>query len=417
MPWKETDSMKERVKFVLEWERRWNAGEGRLNFAELCREFGVSRQVGYVWLRRYQDGERSLGTLKERSRRPHSSPTKVADEMEELLVGSRKLHPTWGPKKLRAWLAHYKPELELPAQSTIGEVLRRRGLVLQHRRRVRATKASTQPFAEVTGPNATWCVDFKGNFCTQDGSKCYPLTIIDAYSRFLIRCEAVDSPDGREVQRVFDSAFQEFGLPAALRSDNGPPFASNGAGGLTKLSVWWLRLGIRLERIAPGKPQQNGRQERFHRTLKAETAKPPRATLHAQQRAFDAFRKEYNECRPHEALRQHAPSTVFALSPRRYPRPLLRFASSAPWNEVCRVDRDGFVRWHDQRLFLSSALAHEDVELRYEAELEQWHVVFGPLSLGWIAESPLLHFKPTKGRMADQVENEVFARLSAMSPD
>jgi putative transposase len=350
-------SMKERVKFVLEWERRWKAGAGRLNFAELCREFGISRQVGY------------------------------------------------------------RPQLELPAQSTIGEVLRRRGLILQHRRRVRVTKASTQPFADVTGPNATWCADFKGNFRTQDGSKCHPLTIIDAYSRFLIRCEGVENPDGREVQRVFDSAFQEFGLPAAIRSDNGPPFASVGAGGLTKLSVWWLRLGIRLERIEPGKPQQNGRQERFHRTLKAETAKPPRAHQRAQQRAFDCFRREYNEERPHEALGQRPPSSAFALSPRRYPRPLVRFSLDAPWNDVVRVDRDGFVRWHDKRVFISSALAHEDIELRYEPDSEQWHVVFGPLSLGWIRETPTLSFFSTKGRMADQVERELFDKVSGMSSD
>lgn len=415
MPWKETDSVKERVKFVLEWEKRWNEGEGRLNFAALCREFGISRQVGYVWLTRYREAN-DLEALRERARRPHTSPSKVSDEMEDFLVAARKLHPTWGPKKLRAWLAHYRPHLELPAQSTIGEVLRRRGLILQHRRRVRATKASTQPFADVTGPNATWCADFKGNFRTQDGAKCHPLTIVDAYSRFLIRCEGVEAPDGREVQRVFDSAFQEFGLPAAIRSDNGPPFASVGAGGLTKLSVWWLRLGIRLERIEPGKPQQNGRQERFHRTLKAETATPPRAHLRAQQRAFDAFRREYNEERPHEALGQKPPSSVFALSPRSYPRPLMRFEPHA-WNQAARVDKDGCIRWNNKRLFISTALAHEDIELRYEPAVEKWHVVFGPLSLGWLRETPALTFIGTKGRMADQVEQEVTNKVSGMSPD
>ena len=243
--------MKERVKFVLEWERRWEEGEGRLNFAELCRELGIRRQVGYVWLRRYRQAENDVRALPERARRPLTSPTKLADAREDVLVAARKQHPTWGPKKLRAWLAHYRPQLELPAQSTIGEVLRRRGLTSSRPRRVRATRATTQPFANVTGPNATWCVDFKGHFRTQDGNKCYPLTIIDAHSRFLIRCEVVDAPDGREVQRIFDSAFSEFGLPAAIRSDNGPPFASVGAGGLTKLSVWWLRLGIRVERIEP----------------------------------------------------------------------------------------------------------------------------------------------------------------------
>ena len=407
--------MKERVKFVLEWERRWSEGEGRLNFAELCREFGISRQVGYVWVGRYKGAACGIEALSERSKRPHTSPTKVSDELEEYLVAARKLHPTWGPKKLRAWLLHHHPQLVLPVQSTIGEVLRRRGLTVQ-RRRQRSTISSTQPFADVTGPNATWCVDFKGHFRMGDGKKCYPLTVIDAYSRFLLRCEGMTEPDGREVQRAFDSAFQEYGLPAAIRSDNGPPFASIGAGGLTVLSVWWLRLGIRLERIEPGKPQQNGRQERFHRTLKAEATRPAQANLRAQQRAFDLFRHEYNEERPHEALGQQTPSSQFILSPRRYPRPLLRLETH-PWNEVMRVDREGFIRWRSKRLFISSALAHEDVELRYEEGIERWHVVFGPLSIGWIDETPTPTFTGTKGRLADLVEREIFHKASGMSPD
>src|SRR5262245_55727015 len=198
MPWKETDSMKERVKFVLEWEKRWNAGHGLLNFAELCREFGISRQVGYIWLRRYREAKHDLDALKERTRRPLTSPAKLPDEMEDLLVAARKSHPSWGPQKPRAWLMHYRPQLELPAQSTIGAVLHRRGLTTPRPRRVRATKASTQPFADVTGPHATWCVDFKGHFRTRDGSKCYPLTIIDAHSRFLLRCEVLETPMVRQ---------------------------------------------------------------------------------------------------------------------------------------------------------------------------------------------------------------------------
>ena len=409
--------MKERVQFMLEWERRWDAGEGRLNFAELCREFGISRQVGYGWLARYRAASHDLRALEERSRRPLTMPTKVDDQLEDFIVGARKFHPTWGPKKLRAWLLQRHPELELPAQSTIGEILRRRGLTVPRRRRVRATKVTTQPFAEITGPNATWCVDFKGHFRTQDGRKCYPLTIIDAYSRFLVRCEGVEDPDGREVQRIFDSAFQEYGLPAAIRSDNGPPFASVGAGGLTQLSVWWIRLGIRVERIEPGKPQQNGRQERFHRTLKAETTKPPRCDLRNQQRAFDVFRKEYNEERPHEALGQRTPTTSFALSPRRYPRPLMVFVSDAPWDHAVRIDKDGCLRWRNKRIFISTALAHEDVELRYEESLQKWHVVFGPLSIGWLSETPAPSFRATKGRIADLVEREVAEREVAERTD
>lgn len=275
----------------------------------------------------------------------------------------------------------------------------------------------------MTGPNGTWCVDFKGHFRTLDGRKCYPLTIIDAYSRFFLRCEGVEDPDGREVERIFDSAFQEFGLPAAIRSDNGPPFASVGAGGLTKLSVWWLRLGIRVERIEPGKPQQNGRLERLHRTLKAETTKPPKQNLRAQQRAFDIFRAHYNEERPHEALGQKTPASCFALSPRRYPCPLVRLTSGAPWSRVMRVDKSGFIQWSDTRIFISTALAHEDIELTYEESVEQWHVVFGPLSIGWLRETPSPLFLPSKGRMADLVEREIDERevaerrMSGMSSD
>jgi transposase InsO family protein len=407
MPWQKTDPMKERVKFVLEWERRWNAGEGRMNFAELCREFGISRQVGYGWLGRYRESSHDVQSIAERSRRPLTSPSKVSDELEDFIVAARKLHPTWGPKKLRSWLQNCNPQVVLPSPSTLGEILRRRGMTMPHQKRMRTSKAATQPFAETTGPNSTWCVDFKGNFKTGDGINCYPLTLIDAYSRLLLRCEALLEPDGRHVQRIFDSAFCEFGLPAAIRSDNGPPFASVGAGGLTKLSVWWLRLGIRVERIAPGKPQQNGRQERFHRTLKAETAKPPKANLSAQQRAFDLFRKEYNEERPHEALHQKPPVTAYSRSARRYPRALERFEVEY-WNQAMRVDKKGFIQWENQPVFISTALAHEDVKLRYDGEDEQWDVVFGPLLIGRLhvsAKGPSL--RPTRGRMADLEQRKV----------
>lgn len=408
--------MKERVKFLLEWEKRWNDGEGRMNFSELCREFGVSREVGYQWLRRYRAANHDPKVAEGLSRRPHSSPTKVSDELEDALVEFRKLHPTWGPKKLHAWVRDNRPDVDVPAPSTIGEILKRRGLSVSRVRRPRGTKESRQPFADIDGPNATWCVDFKGHFSTGDGVKCYPLTIIDAYSRFLVRCEGVFDPNGREVMRIFDSAFQEYGLPCRIRSDNGPPFASVGAGGLSALSVWWIRLGIHLERITPGKPQENGRQERFHRTLKAETTKPAKANLRSQQRAFDHFRRIYNEERPHEALKQHTPGSLYLASPRHYPRPFVSFELTS-WSQPVRVDQRGFITWNQKRLFLTTALAHEDVDLRYcedETGCLTWDVVFGPLSIGRVQERARgLVFSPSKGRMNDRRKVEV----SGMSSD
>lgn len=404
--------MKERVKFALEWEKRWNAGEGFLNFSELCREFGISRPAGYACIERYRAANHHVEALVSQSRRPHTMPLKVSDDVEDALVAARKIFPTWGPKKLRKLLLTRHPEIPMPAQSTIGEILRRRGMTVPRKRRAPRVKGARQPFANITGPNATWCVDFKGHFRTGDRVKVYPLTILDAHSRFLVRCEGLLEPDGRQVEHVFESAFTEFGLPSAMRSDNGPPFASVGAGGLTKLAVGWMRLGIRLERITPGKPQENGRQERFHRTLKAETARPPKAHLRAQQRSFDIFRRIYNEERPHEALGQETPSSVFTRSSRRYPRPLVKFEIE-PWVECLRVDRDGNIRWRDKRVFVSTALAHEDVRVDYDGELEHWVVAFGPMRVGTLKENgPRIEFLPTRGRLQD-IDWELAAEMAS----
>lgn len=375
--------MKERSKFVLEWERRWDAGEGRVNVAELCREFGISRDTGHRWIRRFQAADRSLDAVVGRSSRPASMPTKVDEETEDLVVAARKAKPTYGPKKLRALIVERYPQLPVPSASTIGDILKRRGLSRRKRKRSRRYPMAVKPFADVVESNATWCVDFKGHFRTQDGRVCYPLTILDAHTRFLIRCEALLEPTGEAVRHVFDSAFQEYGLPKAIRSDNGPPFASSGAGGLTSLAVWWMRLGIRPERIAPGKPQQNGRQERFHRTLKAETASPPKAHLRAQQRAFDFFRREYNDDRPHEALGQRPPARFYEASRRKYPRKLTS-PQRMPWHQYLRVTQRGYIVWDGKYVFLSAALAYEDVELQasIDERSEHWDVYFHDVLLG-----------------------------------
>jgi transposase InsO family protein len=378
--------VKERTKFILEWERRWEATEGRVNVAELCRQFGVSRDSGHRWIARYREANHDLSAVLDRSHRPVATPTKVDEQIEELVVAVRKAYPRFGPKKLRSVLVERYADLPVPAASTIGEILKRRGLSQRPKRRRRRSTPFSAPFAEVIAPNTTWCADFKGQFRTTDGRWCYPLTILDAHTRFLIRCEALLEPTTAAVKAVFDSAFQEYGLPRAIRTDNGPPFASVAAGSLTPLAVWWLRLGIRPERIAPGKPQQNGRQERFHRTLKAETASPPRPHLRAQQRAFDEFRRRYNHERPHEALGQRPPSRFYERSTARYPRKLLA-TERVPWFQYLTVSSRGFVVWDGKTLYLSAALPHETVELRATLDDDVYDIFFFDLLLGRLTRS------------------------------
>jgi transposase InsO family protein len=387
MPWKDCDPMTERTKFVLEWYRRWLEQEGRVNVAELCRIFGISTPCAYRWINRFRDGGYKVEALKERSRRPRHSPTAISEHMQDVLVAARKRHPTWGPRKLRAWLVDRYPQTQFPAASTIGDILSRRGLTVPRKRRRRRVPPHTQPFAEATAPNSVWCIDFKGQFRTGDGEVCYPLTITDAFSRFVLRCEVVDDPNGPAVQAVLDSAFREFGLPAAIRSDNGPPFASRAAGGLTALSVWLLRLGIRVERIEPGKPQQNGRHERMHLTLKRDTASPPASSRRAQQRRFDRWRHEFNHERPHEALGNKPPASFYAPSARRYPRPLVQFHIGFGSREL-RVERDGTIRIDRERVFISTALHGQSVELE-PLDAARWRVLFGPVVLGTLdADDP-----------------------------
>jgi putative transposase len=385
MPWKATDSMKERTKFVLEWERRWNEAEGgAVNMAELCRMFGVSRQTGYTWVKRYRANEHDLAALVERSRRPKSSPHAISLELEDIIVDARKRYPRWGPRKLHARLVERTPDAYVPSASAIAKVLMRRGLTQPRRRRRRrgAALGVTAPFSGCEKPNDVWCIDFKGWFATSDGVRCYPLTLIDAFSRFLIRCEALVDPDRKHVQQILDSAFVEFGLPAAIRSDGGPPFASTGPARLTELSVWLLRLGIRIEIIAPGKPQQNGRLERLHRTLKAETASPPAADCAAQQRVFDRWRGEYNHERPHEALRMRRPSTVYVAARATYPRPLVS-PRLEPFFDVTRVDKSGFIKWNRRNVLISSALKHEYLQLEIDPDVDgRWNVWWGAIKLG-----------------------------------
>lgn len=363
--------MNERQRFVEEHLR------GVHSFAELCRRFGISRKTGYKWVDRFLSGME----LEDRSRRPHSSPRAVAEWLEDAIVRARKQRPHWGPKKLLAALQRANPDAELPAASTFALIFSRNGLVRPRRRR-RKTPPYSAPFGAVQAANQVWCIDFKGPFSVGQ-SRCYPLTVIDAYSRYLIACVALRKPTEVLVRRALEGVFDEFGLPEAMRSDNGTPFASSGVGALSHLSAWWLRLGIRHERIEPGKPAQNGRLERFHLTLKRETASPPCATMHGQQRIFDRFRKEYNDERPHEALRNKVPSNLYTTSTRRLPDPIWGHDFEYPEHfETIQVSRLGYMSWNRRSVFLSTALRHQLVGLEWSGDNGIWNVFYGPIQLG-----------------------------------
>jgi transposase InsO family protein len=373
MPWKETCVVTERMRFVV----RWSEEEG--NFAELCREFAISRRTGYKWLERYErEGVRGLENHASVAR---SCPHRTALGVEDRLVLARKEHPSWGPRKIRAWLHDQDPVAEWPSLSTIGAIFKRRGLLRPRKRRLRVP-ITPLPRAEATAPNEVWSVDFKGHFALGNGTRCHPLTIGDVYSRYCLKCEGLDRPREAPVREEFERTFREFGLPARLRSDNGVPFASTAPGGLTALVVWWIKLGIVPERIAPGHPEQNGRHERFHRTLKEEATQPPGMDLAAQQRRFDEFRREYNEERPHESLDDRPPGRVYALSRRSYPT-AVRSPEYEAIGLVRRVEDHGRISFRGTFIPLTSCLAGEPVGLR-EIDDDRWEVHYGPVILGVI---------------------------------
>ena len=373
MPWKNTSPGEEHVRFLERWQK------GGVSFVALCHQFGISPKTGYKRVHRFEAwGWDGVGDL---SRAPHSQPNRVPREVAEHLVAAKRAHLTWGPRKLIPWLRERHPEVRWPAPSTAGSILQRAGLV-HRRRRSRRTAPWGQPFAAATSPNAVWCLDFKGWFRTRDGQRCDPLTLADAASRYLLVCHGLPQPRGLEVRQVLERAFREYGLPQTMRTDNGPPFASVGLGGLSALAVWWVKLGILPERIEPGHPEQNGRLERLHRTLKAETASPPHNTLRAQQRAFDAFRKEYNEVRPHEALGQRPPVTSYQPSFRSYPNrtPELEYEAGVT---VRRVRSNGTIKWQGGLVYLSEALRGERVGLAPQDD-RFWTIQVGPLQIGLI---------------------------------
>ncbi|MDX8450925.1 IS481 family transposase, partial [Mesorhizobium captivum] len=311
MPWRECSVMEERLRFVA----RLLEGEG---MSEVCRAFGISRKTGYKIFNRYR--QEGLEALCDRSRRPVRYANQLPGQIERLIVETKREKPHWGARKIRELLIRkLAGDVRIPAKSTVHATLDRHGLVSQARKRNRANKAMGTPLSQAVEPNDLWCADFKGEFKLGNGCYCYPLTVTDQASRYLLACEALESTKETPVIETFVRLFKERGLPAAIRSDNGLPFASpNGLYNLSRLSVWWLRLGISLERIKPGKPQQNGRHERMHLTLKKEATRPAGMNALQQQARFDDFMSEFNAERPHEGIGMKVPAQLYIASSRPY---------------------------------------------------------------------------------------------------
>ncbi|CAA9359080.1 MAG: Mobile element protein [uncultured Gemmatimonadaceae bacterium] len=376
MPWEETHPLDQRLQFVAAHQR------GLYAMTELCARYAVSRKTGYKWLVRY--AEAGPAGLHDRSHAPHTCPHAITPRVAALLVAARRAHPTWGPAKLLHYLAPRHPKVAVwPAVSTVADLLTREGLVTRRRRRRPAVHPGAVPI-QTAAPNDLWTADFKGQFRTRDAIYCYPLTIADQHTRYLLTVHALLNTRVVGARAAFERAFRTYGLPQAIRTDNGVPFANTGLHGLTQLSVWWLRLGIQHQRIRPASPQENGAHERMHRTLKAETTRPPERTRAAQHRRFQHFLRFYNEERPHAALGGATPASQYAPSERPYPDRLP--ALEYPGHYVVkRVTNAGTIRFQDRLLFLANALKQHHVGLEESAD-GVWSLYLGRVLLGRIDE-------------------------------
>lgn len=369
MPWHESDVMDQRCKFVVAYLSEQFA------MRELCERFGISRPTGYKWVSRYRD-EGAMG-LQGRSRAAHRCPHRMSDKVAQWVLAERRAHMRWGPRKLkrRFQIAHSAPG---PSRSSIADLLRRHGLVQPRRRRSKHKRGGGR--VRPSRANDLWTIDFKGQFRTGDHLWCYPLTLMDSASRYLLGCHAQPRIQGEAVRKSMRRFFEQYGLPCAIHSDNGPPFAGIGPTGLSRLSVYWLKLGIELHRSRPGCPQDNGAHERMHRTLKDETARPPAANLRAQQRRFRHFQLEYNEERPHEALSDHTPSQLYRSSARNFPHQIDPPAYPGHY-QVRHVRTDGTIKWQGHLVFIAKPLRCEYIGL-HEVDDGIWSVWFMSHFLG-----------------------------------
>ncbi len=390
--------MDEKLRFIFEYDR------GERSMTELCQQYEIARETGYVWLRRYRQA--GVAGLVERSRAARRHANQTPEEIEQTVLELRQAHMRWGPRKLKRILERDEPGRSWPAPSTIGALLQREGLVVARKKRLR-TAPYSEPLAHADEANRVWCADFKGWFRTADGERIDPLTISDAHSRYLLRCQAVEKTDTARVQAIFEAAFREYGMPQAIRTDNGAPFASPAVAGLSRLAVWWIKLGIVPERIAAGHPEQNGRHERMHRTLKQEAAQPPAANRRQQQQALDRFRQQYNEVRPHEALEMRTPAAVYQPSARKFPARVPE--PEYPDTMLVRSVRPhGHFRWKKYDVFLSEVLWGERVGLLPEDD--RWFTIH-------FAQLPLARFDSWKLRVTPLPKTGVNGNVGAGEGD
>lgn len=374
VPWKERNQVDEREEFVMAHLR----GEGSM--AELCRRYGVARKTGYKWVQRFLEG--GMPGLMDRSRAPASHPHAVDEATVEAILAAKKVHRTWGAKKLQAFLMSKFPVVSWPSETTFARILKRHGLVEGKKPR-RRTPLAEHPLGVASAPNHIWCADYKGKFRV-GGRYLHPLTISDARSRYVLCCSGAEGERFESTKAAFEVTFKEYGLPLRIRSDNGSPFASRAIGGLSRLSVWWVQLGILPERGRPGHPQDNGVHERMHRTLKAETAKPPRDTFEQQQECFDAWRYQFNHERPHEALNMRPPADLYETSPRKFSE-TLQDPVYPDHFEVRRARSNGSLKFNTSDLYVGTVLARQS--LGFEAvEDGRWQLWFGPIYLGLLTE-------------------------------
>lgn len=378
MPWTTSSPMDQKTQFIADYLRQSQS------ITELCLHYGISRKTAYKWIIRYHEAGPS--GLQDRSRKPKSCPHQTETELVEALLEARRRHPTWGAKKLLKLLSKSQPERDWPARSTVCDLLARHGLIKKPRQR-RHLGHPGKPSTLINAPNQVWCADFKGQFKTRDGLYCYPLTISDGFSRYLLACQGLLTTACADAKPVFTRVFREFGLPERIRTDNGVPFATVSLARLSSLSAWWVRLGILPELIEPGKPQQNGRHERMHRTLKAETTRPPAANRRAQQHKFNSFQEEYNWLRPHEALDLETPASVYQPSVRPYPEKLPKLEYPSHF-ETRYVSDNGGIRWNSDWVNVSICCAGEYVGLE-EIDNGIWNVYFGPVKLGRLIEEQM----------------------------